>query len=223
MLLKRLFTLNTQQKTNYIKISHPIFFVHGGGPSNLTGLGYYRKKFLELGIASNHLIELKYSYKESFAFAVAQISSQIIEYLAAYPENSKFDLIAYSMGTAVSLRAIWESDLPISKYFSIAGVEFGQIKKPWICKISRCSDAYDILTPFKNDWIIKQHKIHATKLASFEKVAIHSPKDGMLAPYNANIFEDGQIFEIQNHSHIKLGRSSEVFNILKTELLKTTI
>lgn len=193
----------------------PIILVPGWGPHWLTSMSDLRKFFEEDGIPSIHLHEVSYPYKKDPETIRRSLTTQFQKIFSQYPEQTKFDFVAHSLGGFVTIYSLLESGLAdkVQKYISLAGVAHGQTKDFFIKR----SETHDYIIPAHNNFVTELYELHAEELSQIEKCSLWSLDDRLVnSPHDSGAFEGGLNIELKGYSHLDFIHKKSLYEIMVT-------
>lgn len=200
-------------------VRHPKIFLHGGGPEFIVNMASAAAWFRADGFADSELILMRYPVAGDLADIRAALLPQLEAAFAAFPEDTRFDVIGHSLGHFAAIDAMAATKRPekFRKLIGIAGVAHGQTKpKPVTCMLpNACGDVYDLLTEKGHVGLENFYRVNADALGSWEKCSLYSPDDGMLGPVDSGAFPDGTNKSLPGIRHLKFKSDPRVYAAIK--------
>lgn len=193
----------------------PVILVPGWGPHWLTSMSDLRKFYEADGFPASQLHEVSYPYKEDPETIRRALSSQFQQIFSKYPKETKFDVVAHSLGGFAALYSLLKSGFAnrFQKYISLAGVAHGQTKDMLIKR----SKTHDYIIPAYNDFVMDFYALYTGELARIEKCALWSLDDKLVtAPHDSGAFEGGTNIELSGYSHLDFIHKRSIYEIMKT-------
>src|SRR5690606_2142727 len=130
----------------------PVILVPGGGSPLFTSLEGLKGFFLEDGYPLGWLHEMRYDHRADLETIRGEMTDQLARVFSSHDPDTRFDVVAHSLGQAVVLYTLLESGLSdrIATVVGLAGTAHGQDRKPPFCPLGDCGKAIEQLIPYRN-------------------------------------------------------------------------
>jgi len=188
--------------------------VHGGGPKRIVSMQRFKDQLAKKGISSKRIFMPTYDYKGSVESMSRQVQLQIDRVIQKFP-SSRIEMVTHSLGSFIGVHALATSEYTqrVNRVVNMAGVVFGQDKRPGYCRFLKCPRYMYQLAPHQNNYVRQFWNDYSETILEWQHCAVYSTDDRRVnAPYDAGVIDPTNVEVVDGWSHLSFIRKPQLMN-----------